>query len=194
MDGGGRSSRKRKGAKHRKAEGRDDGLLWIFSRVFPLSRRLTRVSLDLRRIQAPAFFCPRTCFGMASGIELERIHYAVAMETEAQMLIKCVRGSPNKRDDTGRIPSALTAKASASVFTMKGATLDSEYINRLQERDAVTRALQIGCQLKKGWTNNLSLSLVEMVIATKARACSIRGGNKSWRWTKRDGRHGVTWI
>lgn len=60
------------------------------------------------------------CFGIASGIELGQIHYTVAMETKAQMLIKCVCVcifffSPNRLDETDcmhacHIPRRLTAK------------------------------------------------------------------------------------
>lgn len=50
-----------------------------------------RVSPDFKRIQAPAFSPHYICFRITSGIELGQIHYTVAMETKAQMLIKCVR-------------------------------------------------------------------------------------------------------
>lgn len=67
------------------------------------------------------------CIGIASGIELGQIHYTVAMETKAQMLIKCVRAcvffffSPNRLDETDcmhacHIPHRLTAKLPVCVF------------------------------------------------------------------------------
>lgn len=96
-EGDGLERRKRKSARTEKGRA-CDGLLWIFSRLLcsicvivafdsPLD-----VSVSTSKESRHQPFTPHyICFGIASGIELGQIHYTVAMETKAQMLIKCVR-------------------------------------------------------------------------------------------------------
>lgn len=74
------------------------------------------------------------CFGIASGIELGQIHYTVAMETKAQMLIKCVRPCIfflSRQIGSMKQTACMRAtfRAKLPVFCHERSDSDSEYLS-----------------------------------------------------------------